>query len=415
MSEPDPLELVHKYLDGLADNAESAALERWLREDPAHLRAFARAAYLDQRTREQLEEDDLRDLIGSVQSDDEAPPAATRTPMPTVAGASPEEPNRRRAVGLALSILTVAVAACLVGFYLAGVLGPATDTNADALVDSDGRPTQAADDKAEQAAYRRWLAYSQRLRQDPDLIAYYTFEPDHAKPDTLVNQADATAGRFDGRLGSPDDADTAPRWAAGRFPGHPSLDFAGADKQHVAIPHEQGLNLADPCTVSLWVYNDTPVWTAHLLTKRFYKPDGSYITNIGIAWIGVDPIHHRGERTYYHTFEFGDVTSFRAWVGPHESPEGLPQSPRWVNLTITYDGESIVYYLDGERTDTKPAHPENSMADIDDDLVLGDSTTAGSQLKNSFDGRIDELVLLGRVWTDAEARAFYEAGRPVGD
>ncbi|MEM9416191.1 MAG: LamG-like jellyroll fold domain-containing protein [Planctomycetota bacterium] len=411
MSEPDPLALVHRYLDDVASDAECAKLERWLCEDPANVRAFARAAHLDQRIRDQLEEADLRDLLGPTQADEVDTDAIAHAAMSSVPGSAPVEPKRRRTIGLALAAIGIAGAAALGGYYLAG--GPTPAAKTDLLSQRlEGTP-DTGDTKAGKAAHQRWLAFSERLREDPALIAYYAFELDPARPDTLVNQAAVTTDQFDGHLGRPDHPDTAPRWSAGRFPGHLALDFDGADKQHVVLPHAEGLNLSAPCTVSLWVYNDTPIWTAHLLTKRAYHPDGGYFSNIAIAWVGVDPVHHGGRRTYYYTFEFGDVGPNRAWTGPHESPEGLPETSQWVNLTVTYDGNQIVYYRDGERTQAKPVENNHVMPDIDGDLIIGDSTTVDSQLKNSFDGRIDEVVLLGRVWSDAEARAFYEAGRPA--
>lgn len=407
MAERDPLALIHAVLDDAADETDHAELERWLREDAANARTYAREAYLYQQTGELLERDDLRDLVGRAEPE-ELPSRGLTSRIPSVAGSAPAEPERRRRIGLVLAMLVLAVTAGFVGYFAAGVVGPQTEA-------APPPTTTNTTNNSGRSAYERWVAYSTQLRRDPDLLLYYAFEPDPRRAGELLNQAQHTAGQFDGRLGSPGATLSAPTWAGGRFPGKSALDFFGPNKQHVVIPHADGLNLAAPCTVSMWVYNDTPLWTAHLLTKRFYKPDGGYFSNIAIAWIGVDPIHHNGERTYYHTFEFGDVGPNRAWTGPHESPEGLPQSPRWVNLTITYDGQQIVYYLDCERTGTKPVERNHTMSQIDGGLVLGDSTTTGSQLKNSFDGRIDELVLLRRVWTDAEARAFYEAGKPAGE
>jgi len=412
VSERDPLVLVHAVLDGAADEAEHAALEAWLKEDPANVRAYARAAYLYQQTATLLEEDDLRDLVGRAKPEDasDIDTGGGGKARAVAPGSAPAEPVRRRRIGLAIAGALLVAIAGAVGYFVAQI-----ELADDPLLEP--MPTETTEREhtgdAGRAAYDRWSAYSAQLRQDPDLLLYFAFEPDARRPSVLPNQATATADRFDGRLGTRGVTLSAPTWTNGRFPGKSALDFFGPGKQHVVIPHAEGLNLIAPCTVSMWLYNDTPLWTAHLLTKRFYKPDGSYFSNLAIAWIGVDPIHHGGQRTYYHTFEFGDVGPNRAWTGPHESPQGLPDAPRWVNLTITYDGQQIVYYLDGQRTDTKPVQRNHAMAAIDGDLILGDSTTAGSQLKNSFDGRIDELVMLGRVWTDDEARAFYEAGKPA--
>ncbi len=84
------------------------------------------------------------------------------------------------------------------------------------------------------AALVRWRGYSEHLRDDPDLVAYYTFERSTDAPDRLLNRSSAGSS-LDGALGD-GDANARPQWSTGRWPGKGALTFLPGTAQHVSLP-----------------------------------------------------------------------------------------------------------------------------------------------------------------------------------
>jgi len=239
-------------------------------------------------------------------------------------------------------------------------------------------------------AYRRWQAYSARLRQDPALVAYYTFDkPARGRLDLLKNQATATAGQSDGRI----DGAT---WDAGRFAGKPALHFNGVDSRvQVNIPAPL-TNL----TVAVWLYLDVK---DHNMTA-ILNSDG---------WNRYGCLHFQFDdqgELRCDSYEAGDPNGL---AHPHSTATGLPG--RWEFIACAYDRKTgmIQAYRDGAPLYTEHVKWCNP-------LVIGAAEIGHWNPKGlmcpypdrHLHGRIDELAVFSRVLGAAEIARMYAAGKP---
>src|SRR5262249_30414604 len=90
-----------------------------------------------------------------------------------------------------------------------------------------------------------WKAASTALRQDPDLVVYYSFEPEPAWSRTLTDRAARQPERNDGAV-------VGCEWATGRWPGKQGLEFKRvSDRVRFNVPGE-----FDALTLAAWVRVD---------------------------------------------------------------------------------------------------------------------------------------------------------------
>ncbi len=86
----------------------------------------------------------------------------------------------------------------------------------------------------------------------------------------------------------------------------------------------------------------------------------------------------------------------------------LPAKGRWVHLATVYDSaaKSVKFYLNG-RLDSE------SRQEIAHPARLGPAEIGNwDRQDRKLSGRIDELIILGRIMSDAELRNLYEVGNP---
>ena len=128
------------------------------------------------------------------------------------------------------------------------------------------RPQQFEDWNAmpRDTSYQRWKAYSERLRSDPDLVAYYTFDKNDAAPETLQNRA-ATGSALDGVLRGTDRIHERPQWTTGRWSEKGALAFQPESHERVEIPapiaspldFSGNAQTAVPFTICMWLRRTT--------------------------------------------------------------------------------------------------------------------------------------------------------------
>jgi hypothetical protein len=91
----------------------------------------------------------------------------------------------------------------------------------------------------------RWLDYSRQLRQDPALVAYYTFESAGQNNMVLPNMSVAGSvlnGQIEGA-----------EWVRGRLPGKYALYFHGPGSgDKVVLPEQQRFKFTGPFSVAVW-------------------------------------------------------------------------------------------------------------------------------------------------------------------
>ena len=92
---------------------------------------------------------------------------------------------------------------------------------------------------------RRWQAYSDQLRKDPTLLAYYTFEPVEGNNTTLQNLS-PVGSVLNGQI-------QGGEWVHGRWPGKWALHFHGAgSNDKVVLPQQERFNFTKPFSIAVW-------------------------------------------------------------------------------------------------------------------------------------------------------------------
>jgi hypothetical protein len=236
--------------------------------------------------------------------------------------------------------------------------------------------------------YAKWRELSDRTRQNPDVVAYYSFE-DHQPWQRMVqNDGPLTDPGLTGAL-------VGCRWAEGRWPGKDALEFKSTeDRIRLNIPGEY-----KSITLACWVRVDGfDRWLSSLLLT-----DG----------------HNLGEVHWQFTETGQLLLGVKAEL--NESQEYLTDTVlrpvdlgRWVHLACVYDApnEEVVHYVDGRRVSTIPIILHTPLRFGAAEIGNWVPEDLSDHRIRSLNGRMDEFVLLKTTSSDEEIRAMYEAGRP---
>ena len=236
----------------------------------------------------------------------------------------------------------------------------------------------------------RWRRWSRSIRNDPDLAAYYNFEPQSGNDRVLRNVAagsTAAAGTVRGAS-----------WAEGRWPGKPALRFHDRDDRvRLDIPGR-----FRSLTLAAWVNLEglENEFNALLLTDGWKARAGQFhwqLTRSGRIDFGINLGPRDSDYTVYHSLPLVDTDDFG----------------RWLHLAVVYDtaARQIDFYADGRLVNAKPTTD-------DTELVLGPcelGNWAASEHPfpvRNFQGRIDELMIFRRALTAVEVKTMYEEGKP---
>ena len=239
--------------------------------------------------------------------------------------------------------------------------------------------------------YQRWLAYSQKLRKDPALVAYYTFESAGATNAILPNVS-AAGSVLDGRVDSPE-------WVYGRLPGKFALMFRGPGSgDKVVLPEQQRFNFTGPFSAAVWfkVQRFTAGWQALVA-----KGDNSWRIQ-------------RFEKESSLTFDTNHgPTLLPQDVDPAISPTNVADA-RWHLAAAVYEPAGKVAHkrlyldarLDAEGNVPLPLHQSDSP------VFLGTNDPSG-RIHHEFDGFIDEVAIFARALSPAEVVEMFQAGSPT--
>jgi len=253
--------------------------------------------------------------------------------------------------------------------------------------------------------YYRWKAYSLRLRRDPDVAAYYTFEKNPDQSDKLLNVAEATGGDLNGRLFSTTDA-PGPAWTQGRWPEKTALAFDGRLGQYVEVPADERLAINGPITVAAWIYRSTAEDGGHILANRV--PDKTIsrfsrdsICNYQLGYRSPSPSRWK---QHIHLARKRGTDDYKN----QPCSPSLPDVLGWTLVAATHDNETLKFYLNGSLVDTQhwPLKQELVVAE----LVIG--TDFIGTKENRFNGIMDEIVIARRVFSEQEIAEMYQAGKP---
>ncbi|MEN6407402.1 MAG: LamG-like jellyroll fold domain-containing protein [Thermoguttaceae bacterium] len=234
----------------------------------------------------------------------------------------------------------------------------------------------------------RWQAHSRRLRNDPDLVAYYTFEPRPDNSNVLPNLS-SVGSRLDAEI-------KGAQWVDGRLPGKHALRFHGVDvNDRVILPEPDRFNFPGAFTVAIW-----------FRVERFTEPWQTLISKGGFeSWR-----LHRHRNT--GGLDFSTTDGVRA-IGQ----EANVADGRWHLAVAVYepveDGAVKSLYIDGR---LEAAKPLSSIRKSDKAVQLGGNDSAGaSRNLRNFEGEIDEVAFFSRALSAEEVAAMAAAGDPSGD
>ena len=252
--------------------------------------------------------------------------------------------------------------------------------------------------------YSKWLAYSYKLRRDPSLVAYYTFDRDIEHPRKLENKSYRTDGRLNGKLYSAINGEL-PQWTKGRWSQKTSLNFDRNERQVVIVEQDPELDINGPISIGAWVRCDDPNDGGHILTCR---------------------VPGRGAANYQFGYKSPDMPTCK-WSGKmqfgrmrfHEAEDldesdriytnqGFSESSEWKFVVVAHDGQKASFYVDGELVE------EVAFAYLQEpvkaNLVIGADDVEGDPLR--FTGEMGELMIFDRILEAKEISEMYKVGRP---
>ena len=276
----------------------------------------------------------------------------------------------------------------------AGVISRMT-TSQDQYIDLATLDEQASDQSNERL--KHWQNFSQRLRQDQRLIAYYAVDQKEHWQRTLQNSATATGSDLDGAI-------VGAKRVAGRWPGKGALELKQpGDRVRVNIPGE-----FRSLTFACWVRIDSlDRWYNSLfLTDNYQRGEPHWqILDTGQLFFSVRVSQQKGGPEH------------RVVLSP---PFWNPTlSGKWLHLATTYDvdAKTTTHYLNGKQlcAESIPIHQlvettRIGMASIGNWSV---PTRPESDFAiRNLNGRIDEFAIFSAALSPAEVAEMYESGKP---
>ena len=201
------------------------------------------------------------------------------------------------------------------------------------------------------SAYHKWLSYSYKLRRDPSLVAYYTFQRDNNDPTLLPNMAPGTSSILDGKLYSSDDTNL-PTWVEGRWPQTTALAFERKYNQYVEVPSSPASGINGPITIAAWIACPDEKDGGHIVSNR----------------VGV-----RAQSNYQFGYRSPSMSNWRHAMhlsrksAPKDSgnqlySKNLPDHSGWTLIAVTHDNEVIKFYMNGKLVDSKPWSYKQDLA-----------------------------------------------------
>ena len=234
-----------------------------------------------------------------------------------------------------------------------------------------------------QERYGAWQRQRDALRNSPGVVAFFDFEGQQPWDRRL----------HAGRPGTPEGAVIGARWTQGRWPGKGALEFKRiTDRVRLHIPGE-----FDALTLAAWVrLEGMESWYSSLMLTDGWEPGEVHwqISNDGRLILGVN-------------------SGVNAISEPLLGPGDLG---RWLHVAAVVDrtGHQVIQYLDGKavsRQELKSGTPPLRFGDLE----IGNWVSEGrNQAIRSLNGRIDELVVLGKILTPEEIQQIYTGGKPNG-
>jgi Ca2+-binding RTX toxin-like protein len=208
------------------------------------------------------------------------------------------------------------------------------------------------------------------------LVARWTFDESSG-----LTRSDDT-GRHPGTLVSATNSST---WTAGKING--SLEF-GAGISQMRVADTAALDITRQITLSSWINVDVFQDWDGLITKG--------VNNAPYSW----QIMADGSLR----FEVNHATGGErlAWKSA-----GKLQANKWQHVAVTYDGEAVRFYIDGQ-LDANVSYATFKMDTNNEDLVLGADLPGSDEF---FDGKMDETRIYNRALSTTEIAELAKTDR----
>ncbi len=251
--------------------------------------------------------------------------------------------------------------------------------------------------------YERWQRWSEELRRDERLIAYYTFDQDGDWLRRLISSLEPINSELDGAI-----------VGAHRFPGRwalkDSLEFKRpGDRVRVQIPGE-----FNSLTFACWVKIDSlDRWYNSLFLTDHYNQGEPHwqILDTGQLFFSV---RHKADDVR------GPAVKEKTHQAVLSPPFWKPSlSGRWLHLATTYDADvgRTTHYFNGN-----VLHEES----IDEELIVKTTRIGAASIGNwsiptrpdsefairNLNGSIDEFAIFAASLTADEIKEMYENGKP---
>ena len=278
------------------------------------------------------------------------------------------------------------------------VKGQTASTRSGHLTVASGRVGQSGLSKLFVAdTQRRWQTYHDRLRQDPSVLAYYSFEQptEGLLPEARGNQV------FHGQI-------HGAQWVEGRFPWKRGLRFGGPgtmDRVELSGPASDRMNFAGSFSIAVWFKAEpfTSDWQS-IITKG----EAHWRIARNTMW-GLHPQHGKPYEPSALNFGF----AYEGSRFPVDLPGKTPVDDGvWHQAVIVYEvgdtGRTKHLYIDGV-ADGKPAR---AQAVEPDDNVVWIGGNSQSPDGREFHGVIDEVAIFERALTPGQVSELYRQCAP---
>jgi len=249
-----------------------------------------------------------------------------------------------------------------------------------------------------QDSLAEWQAYSQELRKDPRLIAYYPMDQPGTWNRRVLNETAAGSERDGAIVGA---QRVEGRWG---WPGKSALEFTRTgSRARVFLPGEY-----TSLTFTCWARIDSldRQYNALFLTDSYQKGEPHW------------QIHHDGRILFSILVrEEGKKRNLWSWSPPVWS---LGDSGKWMHLAAVFDepAQEVRHYANGELIVRNPIPPHMEVRQT----RIGAGEIGNWGLPNNpedpwfairnLNGRIDEFALFADALSDAEIAEMFAIGNP---
>jgi len=213
---------------------------------------------------------------------------------------------------------------------------------------------------------------------DPSIVLYFSFDDEEGNKVT-----DLSGNGNDGSI-------NAAKWVDGKHGKALEFDGEGA---YVEVKSNASFDMTDGLTIMAWVNKPEFLLQNNGETIVSRKDSGSYCFEV-TGWENATPEKLDTEMQISGTYH------------RVASPGPLPLNI-WVHTAVTYDGDSIRLYMDGEMVteESWPGeitnNPNNNLyVGIESDGVIPDAT------HGSFKGLIDEVLMANRAFSADEIKTY---------